>query len=109
MKSRAQSSADFVAAFGEISNRLTEIDVCTHTVDIHWGHFGNWTLIATKRDEAVRFKYDGRDSYVTVEISPIRDNSCPNEWEQVMVKGMDNMNNEAMAFAEDFLRRRFTI
>lgn len=109
MKSRSQSSANFVAAFSELASRLAVMEICTHTVDIQWGHFGNWALIATKRDEAVRFRYDGRDSFLTVETSPIRDNSSPNEWEQVMIKGMDNMNNESMVFAEEFLRKRFAI
>jgi hypothetical protein len=109
MNSYAQSSADFVAAFADLAKRLAEIDVCTHTADIHWGSFGNWTLIAIKRQEAIRFTYDGRDSYITVEASPIRDHSYPNEWEQIVVKGMDNLKNEAMTFAEDFLRKKFTI
>jgi hypothetical protein len=105
----ALSSAEFVAKFAELSRRLAEMDVCTHTADLHWGHFGHWTLILTKRQEAVRFDYDRRDSFIRVEASPIREWSSPNEWTELTVKGIDYKKDDVLAYIENFIRARFTI
>ena len=55
---------------------------------------GCWQLIARKHHEAVRFFWDGRDGYITVESSPIRDSSAPNEWKQETAKGFDRVSGD---------------
>ena len=105
----AHSSADFVSKFSDLSRRLADIDVCTHTADLHWGSFGSWTLLFTKRQEAIRFYYDGRDSYILVEASPMREWSSPNEWKELATKGIDHEKDDAIAYVEDFVRTRFSV
>ncbi len=104
----AESSAAFIEKFAALSKRLASINVTVHTADLQWGSFGSWTLMIIKRHEAVRFLYDGRDSFITVEASPMRQYSYPNEWKELVVKGIDNRQDEAIAFVEDFIRKRFT-
>ena len=105
----ALSSAEFIESFADLATRLAEIDVVTHTVDLRWGSFGGWTLIVNKRHEDVKFTYDGRDSFITVAASPVGDSGCQKEWKELVVKGIDNMHGEALAFVEEFIRKRFTI
>jgi hypothetical protein len=102
------ASAGFVAKFAELAGRLAAIDILVHTADLRWGSFGSFTLMVVKREEAVRFMYDGRDSYVTVDASPITGNSYPNQWKQLVVKGLNKQNDEVIRFVEDFLRTRFS-
>jgi len=109
MKRMSQSSAEFIEEFAGLAKRLAEIDVVTHTADLQWGHFGSWTLMVMKRHEAVRFTYDGRDSFITVAASPFENSSYPNEWKELVVKGIDNRQDEAIAFVEEFIRKRFAI
>lgn len=91
----AKSSAEFVGKFAALSNRLAGLRIVTHTIELHWGSFGHFSLIVMKNQEAVRFDYDGRDSYIRVEASPVREHSYPNEWKELLVKGIDNLNDAA--------------
>lgn len=109
MNDTAKSSAEFVAKFATLSGRLADLGVVTHTLELHWGSFGHFTLIVMKKSEAVRFDYDGRDSFVRVEASPVRQYSHPNEWKELVVKGIDNRHDEVIDFIESFLRLRFTV
>jgi len=108
MSDLAKSSAEFVSNFGMLANRIADLGIITHTLNLHWGSFGHFTLIVMKRHEAVRFDYDGRDSFVRVEASPIRGYSYPNEWKELVVKGIDNRHDEVIDYIENFLRLRFT-
>ncbi|MBN9692914.1 MAG: hypothetical protein J0M24_21925 [Verrucomicrobia bacterium] len=83
--------------------------VAVHTADLRWGSFGSWTLMVVARHEAVRFSYDGRDSFLIVEVSPAMNHSHPNDWKELLVKGLDNRQDEAVAFVEELLRKRFSI
>ena len=107
MESMAKSSSAWMQAFADLSCRLADKDITTHSLRAEWGSFGSWQLIVAKMGEAVRFTYDGRDSFLTVESSPIRDHSAPNQWKEHLVKGMDNMNNEVIEFCESFLTNKF--
>ena len=109
MKRSSESSAEFIGEFAELAAKLAQIDVVVSQLRLDYSTFGCWSLVATKREEAVRIVYDGRESYITCEVSPIRRHSFPSEWVHVETKGMDNMNSEALGYAEDFIRKRFTI
>lgn len=107
MSDFAQSSARFIEKFSQLAKRLANMGVTTHTADLKWGSFGCFTLMVMKEKEAIRFQYDGRDSFVTVEGSPVREYSYPNEWKELTVKGMDNRSDEVLTFIEEFLGKRF--
>ena len=109
MNPSAVSSSIWIQEFADLAKRLATQDIVTHSLRADWGTFGSWQLIVKKREEAIRFTYDGRDSFITIESSPIRDHSAPNEWQEDVVKGIDNTNNEVFGFCEDFLRKRLSI
>jgi hypothetical protein len=108
MKRASQHSAEFVGEFARLATSLASFDVVIAQLRLDYSTFGCWSLVATKREEAVRIAFDGRESYITTEVSPIRKFSFPNEWSHVETKGIDNLNSEAIAYAESFLRRRFS-
>lgn len=101
----AQSSAEFIERFAALAKRIASIGVAVNTATLDWSSFGSWMIIVSKRHEAVRFTYDGRDSFITVEASSIQ---LPFEWKELVVKGIENRLNEAQAFVEEFIRLRFT-
>ena len=68
----AKSAVDFVAAFAALAKRLAEIAVIVSDLRLYYNGFDSWELVAIKGSEAVRIFFDGRDSFVTAEISPIR-------------------------------------
>ena len=75
-----------------------------------YSFFGSWQIIAEKHHEAVRFYWDGRDGYITVEGSPIRDHSAPNEWKHETAKGFDRLSgDDPLRFVEDYLQKRFPV
>jgi len=107
MRTLATSSADFIDKFARLADRIAVFGVAVHSANLRWGSCGSWTLVAVARHEAVRFTYDGRDSFITVEASPAVNHSYPNDWKELLVKGIDNRQDEALAFVEELLRKRF--
>jgi hypothetical protein len=103
----SESSADFVAAFAELARRLAEIEVIVSDLRLYFGGFRSWELVAVKSEVAARIFFDGRDRFVTAEVSPVRRHSAPNQWKRVDAKGISNGYEESIAFAEEFLRKRF--
>jgi hypothetical protein len=76
----SQHAAKFIRELSELAGRLAERDIVVGSLHAEYSHFGCWQIIARKHHEAVRFFWDGRDGYITVEGSPIRNLSAPNEW-----------------------------
>jgi hypothetical protein len=98
----SKSSADFVTAFAELAMRLVEIEVVVSDLRLYHNMFTSWELAAIKGDEAVKIFFDGRDSFVIAEISPVRKHSVPNEWKRVDAKGISKGYPESIAYAEEF-------
>ena len=108
-KSTAEFSSDFVTKFAGLSKRLSEIGVATYSLELLHGFFGCWTLVVTKGDEAVRFYFDGKESYLTVQISPLKKWQAPNQWTNLEVKMPPKLlrGDEPISFVESFLREKF--
>ncbi len=104
----AQSSAEFIKRFSTLAQRLADNGIIVHTARLEWGSFGSWILMVIKNHEAVRFTFDGRDSFIKVESSPLKNHSYPNQWEEIEIKGMDDRQNEAISYVESFALKRFS-
>jgi hypothetical protein len=111
MERSSQVAATFIRELSELADRLAARDIVVGSLHAEYSHFGCWQLIAKKHQEAVRFFWDGRDGYITVEGSPIReDHSAPNEWKQETVKGFNNASGDnPLRFVEDYLGKRFPV
>ena len=108
MDSPAQDAAKFIRELSALADRLAERDIVVASLNAQYAFFGCWQLVAHKNDEAVRFFTDGRDCYVTVEISPIHGHSSPNEWKQETASGFDGQSGiSAIQFVEQYLQKRF--
>jgi hypothetical protein len=108
MERQSQHAARFIRELSDVSERLAERDIVVGSLHAEYSHFGCWQLIARKHYEAVRFFWDGRDGYVTVESSVIRDSSAPNEWREKTVKGFHKgLGEDPLRFVESYLTTRF--
>jgi hypothetical protein len=58
--------------------------------------------------EVIRFFWDGRDGLLTVEASPTRVLSAPNEWKFECGKSFEVAGVEALQFVEEYLEKRFS-
>jgi hypothetical protein len=110
MERSSQSAARFIRELSELAERLAAQDIVVGSLHAEHSFFGCWQLIASKHGEAVKFFWDGRDGYITVEGSPIRDHSAPNEWKQETIKGFDKVSGDnPLKFVEDYLTKRFPV
>jgi hypothetical protein len=110
MDRASQSAADFIGQLAGLASLLAERDILVGTLHADWSAFGSWTLIAHKHHEAVRFLWDGRDGYLTVEGSPLRSHSAPSEWREECVKGFDRVSGkDPVKFVADYLQKRFPV
>ena len=110
MERSSQSAAGFIRELSELAERLAARDIVVASLHADYTFFASWQLIAQKHDEAVRFFWDGRDGYITVEGSPIRGHSAPNEWKQETAKGFDRLYGDSPhRFVEEYLQKRFPV
>ena len=110
MERQSQHAAKFVRKLSDFTERLAARDIVVGSLHAEYSHFGCWQLIARKHDEAVRFFWDGRDGYITVESSPIRDSSAPHKWKQETAKGFDRVSgDDPLRFVESYLTTRFPV
>jgi hypothetical protein len=110
MERSSQSAAKLIRRLSELAERLAARDIVVASLHADYSLFGSWQLIAEKHHEAIRFFWDGRDSYITTESSPIRQNSAPNEWKHETAKGFDvPSGGDPLRFVEEYLERRFPV
>ena len=110
MERSSQHAAKFIRELSELTDRLATRDIVVGSLHAEYSSFGHWQLIATKHHEAVRFFWDGRDGFLTVEGSPMRDSSAPNEWKEEVVKGFDRVSgDDPVRFVEEYLTTRFPV
>ena len=110
MERASQSAADFARRLADLAAELAKRDIVVGTLHADWSEFGSWTVIAHKHHEAVRFLWDGRDGYLTVEGSPVRNHSAPNEWREECVKGFDRVSgDDPVGFVAEYLQKRFPV
>ena len=111
MERSSQIAARFIRELSELADHLAARDIVVRSLHAEHSFFGCWQIIASKHEEAVRFFWDGRDGFITVEGSPIRpDHSAPNEWKKETVKGFDKHSGDSpLRFVEEYLQTRFPV
>lgn len=108
MISDAQSSVRHIEAVLTLAQRLSASDIAIYEHSYYALVFGSWTIVAGKRKERVRFSWDGRDGFLTVEQAAFPDSRQRTEWEHVKTDGVDVRHyTEALDAVESFLRRKF--
>ena len=127
MERPSQNAANFVRKLAELTYRLAAKDIFVTSLHAEWSGFGSWVLQTQKGADAVRyaeglrssdpmravgpevvrFCWDGRDKYLSVDASPTRFCSAPNEWKNECNKGFDEPGDELLRFVEDYLTKRF--
>jgi hypothetical protein len=128
MERSSQNAAAFVRRLAELTDRLAAKDIVVSSLHADWSGFGSWELQAQQGAQAERYRtgllssdpsravgpevlrvfWDGRDGILTVETSPTRFCSAPNEWKEECAKGFGCESGDVLQFVEDYLTRRFT-
>ena len=108
MVSDAQSSVRHIEAVLAMAQRLSASDIAIYEHSYDALVFGSWTIVAGKRKERLRFSWDGRDGFLTVEQATFPDSQQRTEWQHVKTESVDVRHyTEALDAVESFLKRKF--
>jgi hypothetical protein len=128
MELPSQCAADFVRQLAELTYRLAAKDIAVNSLHANWSNFACWQLQAERGSDAVRYAeglgssdplravgpevvrvfWDGRDGILSVEASPTRFCSTPNEWKEECSKAfIQPGGDDLLHFVEDYLMKRF--
>jgi len=122
----SEEAANFNRKLAELADRLAAKDIVVARLNVHWST--SWEIHVERGDEAqryidglrgpnpmgavgpevIRFFWDGHDGLLTVEASPTRVLSVPNEWKFECGKSFELPGDEALQFVEDYLTKRFS-
>jgi hypothetical protein len=128
MKRASQSAADFVRGLAELTFRLAAKDIVVSSLHADWSSFGCWQLLAQKGADAERYAdglrgsnpmqaigpevlrlfWDGREGILSVQSSPTRFLSAPNEWVDEHSEAFDKTEGRLLPFVEEYLTKRFS-
>jgi|SRR6185295_5283466 len=129
MERPSECAAQLVRQLAELTYRLATKDIVVSSLSVDWSGFGSWELQAQKGEDAVRyaqgllgpnplqavgpevvrFFWDGRDCLLTVDTSPTRFCSSPNEWKDECAKAFDKAGDDVLRFVEDYVTKRFSV
>jgi hypothetical protein len=110
METSSQYAARFLRELSRLADHLAARDIVVGSLRAEYSAFGSWQLEAEKHHEAVRVTWDGRDGCLTIEGSPMRDNSAPNKWKQELEKNFGRASDvEPVPFVEEYLLKRFPV
>jgi len=110
MERTSQVAARFIRELSELADCLAARDIVVGSLQADYSAFGGWVLVAQKHHEAVRFTWDGRDAFLTVEGSPMPDSSGPKDWREELVKGFDRVSGaDPIQFVAEYLQKRFPV
>jgi hypothetical protein len=75
-----------------------------------WATFGSWVIVVQKGEEALRFCWDGKEGYITVVASPVRQWSGLYQWKQDAVEGIGSKRgDDPINYVADYLQLRFPV
>ena len=126
MNEHCQNAADFIRVLADLAYRLAAKDIVVGALSADWSSFGSWSLQAERGTETARYVeglrsndplravgpevvrvfWDGRDGFLTVEASPTRFCSAPNEWKTEHTEKFRKFGEELIGFVEDYLIKR---
>lgn len=104
----AQSSVRHIEALLEMTQRLAASDIALYEHNYSFLDFGSWTIVAGKRKARVKFSWDGKDGFLTVEQASFSDSRELQKWEHVKTESIRvTQFSEALSAMETFLKQKF--
>jgi len=108
MENNCQTSASYVRRLADFSERLSLRNFVIYYFHADWGCFGCWTITLKREHTAIKLIWDGRDKYLTIESSPFRNFSAPNEWKSDNAMTFPNNDEKSIfAYIEDYLSSKY--
>ena len=99
-------STEFLRELSAFAVSLAEGGLVIYAAHFDYGFFGSWQLQFGSPDTRFRLFYDGRDNYLSLERSPVRQSSAPNEWHDVAaVAGGEGRYLSSIPLARDLITR----
>jgi hypothetical protein len=94
-------------SFAKLSKKLAEIGVRIDHLQLDYGAFGSWNLVATNGKEAMRFIFDGKESYLTAESSPVQHYNGLHKWKPIGTKIKIKNSSQAIEYTEKLLMEKY--
>lgn len=104
---RNSSCSLFYRELAELTDRVTALHMNVGSLEGYYYLFGSWRIMVFAGCEAVRFFWDGREYEMSVDISPTKKLSAPNEWRRELAAGLHRESDSPHQFVVDFLTKRF--
>lgn len=93
--------------FANLAARLVEINVITASANLEFGIFGIWTINVQRGFEELKASYDGRDEFISIEVSPIDQHTSHRTWKALEQRPMGR--SVVIAHLESVIRGRFPL
>jgi hypothetical protein len=71
----SQSSAHYLRDVASLAESLAQRKIAIYEYQFNYMAFGSWEIVAGRREKALRFTYDGKDSYLSYCDSSIKPQS----------------------------------
>ena len=108
MNSDAQSCANHWNKVVALCSELAPLGVAVYEHSYSYLSFGSWTLILGKRKKMLRFNWDGREGFVTIQEALVPDSRSIKDWKELNIQGIDVRDgDEPFAEVLKFARTKF--
>jgi hypothetical protein len=108
VNSDVQSCANHWNKVVALCSELAPLGVAVYEHSYSYLSFGSWTLTLGKRKEVLRFNWDGREGFVTIQEALVPDSRSIKDWKELKVQGVA-VRDGGEPFAEvlKFARTKF--
>ena len=93
--------------FANLAARLVEINVITSNANLDFGCFACWSVQVQRGFEELKASYDGRDEFISIEVSPIDQYTSHRTWKTLEQRPIGR--SVVIAHLEEVIRKRFPI
>jgi hypothetical protein len=107
MKSPSLRSAEFMMEFANLAARLVEINVTTASANLDFCYFGSWTVNVQRGFEELKASYDGKDEFISIEVSPIDQYTSHRTWKSLEQRPIGR--SVAISHLERVIRGRYPL
>ena len=102
----AHPSTEFLRELSAFAISLSESGVSIYAAHFDFGTFGSWELQFGSRETRYRLFYDGRDNYLSLSRSQVRQWSAPNDWRDVAAVGCgESRYRSSIPLAQELMRK----
>ncbi len=105
------TSIEHIRLVNEIADFCESRDLTIFEHQYNYMVFGSWFLVIGKRKQRMKFSWDGKESYLGVEVSQFENSNSVAEWQPVSPNVVDVQKTEAevFSFIKETLGKQYAI